>query len=192
MAGGSDTNYSLVLSNGTLTVTPYALTVTADGQTKVYGTTDPALTYQITSGALANGDTLSGALTRAAGEHVGSYAIAQGTLSAGTNYTLTYVGADLAITAEGLMVTADPQTKVYGTADPALSYQITSGALVGTDALSGALTRAAGEDVGGYAITQGTLAAATDYTLSYVGAELAIIPAPLTITADAQIGRAHV
>ena len=38
-----------------------------------------------------------------------------------------------------------PQTKVYGTPDPLLTYQITSGTLVGTDAFSGSLTRAAGD-----------------------------------------------
>ncbi len=42
-------------------------------KTKVYGTSDPALTYQVTSGSLINGDTLTGSLTRAAGENAGSY-----------------------------------------------------------------------------------------------------------------------
>ena len=38
-------------------------------------------------------------------------------------------------------MTADPRTKVYGAADPALTYQITGGALVGSDSLSGTLSR---------------------------------------------------
>src|SRR5205814_8685441 len=71
LTGGSDTNYSLVLSNGTLTVTAYALSVSADAQTKSYGDSDPTLTYQISSGALVNGDTLTGALARVAGEAIG-------------------------------------------------------------------------------------------------------------------------
>ena len=43
--------------------------------------------------SLVAGDSFSGALTRAAGEAVGTYAIEQGTLVLSTNYTLTYVGA---------------------------------------------------------------------------------------------------
>ena len=57
--------------------------VTADPQTKVYGATDPALTY--THGTLLNGDTnavFSGELARVAGENVDTYAINQGSLSA--------------------------------------------------------------------------------------------------------------
>ena len=57
-----------------------------------------ALTYQITSGSLVAGDGFSGALTRAAGEAVGSYAIQQGTLALNSNYTLTFVGTNFTIT----------------------------------------------------------------------------------------------
>ena len=76
--------------------------MTADAKSKVYGTADPSLTYQVTSGSLVTGDSFSGALTRATGENVGSYPILQGTLTAGTNYTLTYVGANLTITPAAL------------------------------------------------------------------------------------------
>ena len=186
VSGGSDTNYSFVLSNGTLTVTSAVLAVTADPRTKVYGATDPALTYQITSGSLLAGDSITGSLSRVVGETVGSYPINQGTLTAGTNYTLTFNSTNLAITPAPLTVSADPRSKVYGTADPALTYQITSGALVGTDVLSGTLVRLAGEGVGNYAINQGTLSAGTNYTLTFNPATLSITPAALTVTADAK------
>jgi len=52
----------------------------------------------VTGGALVNADSFTGALTRAPGDTVGTYAIQQGTLSLGTNYSLTYVGANLTIT----------------------------------------------------------------------------------------------
>ncbi len=100
-AGMTSTNYTLTFTNGTLTVAPAALTVTADPRTKLYGDGDPALAYRITSGGLVNGENLSGALSREAGEDVGTYAILQGTLAASTNYALTYVGADLTITHGG-------------------------------------------------------------------------------------------
>ena len=114
------------------------------------------LTYQITSGSLVFGDTFSGSLTRDPGEDVGAYAINQGTLALPASYDLTYIGDDLTITQRPITVTADPQTKVYGDPDPALTYTVTSGSLVGTDDFSGELTRDTGDDVGTYAITQGT------------------------------------
>ncbi|HEY7107415.1 MAG TPA: MBG domain-containing protein [Acidimicrobiia bacterium] len=85
-----------------------------------------------------------------------------------------------------MTVTADPQSKTYGDADPALTYQITSGSLAFADSFSGALTRDAGEDVSSYAITRGTLALSPNYDLSYVGANLTITRKPITVTADAQ------
>jgi hypothetical protein len=160
------------------------VTVTADAKSKVYGTTDPALTYQITSGSLAFTDSFAGSLMRDAGETVGAYAINQGALALNSNYTLTYVGANLMITKRPVTVTADAKAKVYGTADPALTYQITSGTLAFSDGFAGDLTRATGEDVGTYAINQGTLALNGNYTLTYVGANLTITKATLTVTAD--------
>jgi hypothetical protein len=174
LTGGADTNYSLVLSNGTLAVTAAAVTITADAKTKPYGATDPALTYQITSGALDGSDSLSGSLSRLAGETIGDYAIQQGTLTAGTNYALTFNPANITITTAALVVTADEKSKVYGATDPAFTYQITGGALVGSDSLSGSLSRVTGETVGSHAINQGTLTAGTNYQLNYVAANLTI------------------
>src|SRR5204862_142816 len=143
-----------------LTITARPITVTANPETKVYGTVvDPALTYQVTSGSLVAEDGFTGSLTRVAGENVGAYAIVQGTLTAGSNYNLTYAGANLTITLRPITVTADPKAKVYGYADPALTYQITSGSLAFSNTFTGALIRAAGETVTAspYPIQQGTL-----------------------------------
>jgi hypothetical protein len=81
-----------------VTVNPRPITVTADAQTKVYGETDPELTYQITAGSLVFGDVFTGGLTRVAGEDAGTYAITQGSLALNSNYILTYIGANLTIT----------------------------------------------------------------------------------------------
>ena len=75
-----------------------ALTVTADAKSKTEGEADPALTYR--AEGLADGDSLSGALTRTEGEAVGKYDILQGTLAASDDYSLTYIGAKLEITAK--------------------------------------------------------------------------------------------
>ncbi|MBN7803736.1 hypothetical protein J0A67_22980, partial [Algoriphagus aestuariicola] len=68
----------------------------------------------------------TGALGRDAGEDVGNYAITQGTLALSSNYDLSFVEGNLEITVREIEVTADDQTKVYGEADPALTYQVTS------------------------------------------------------------------
>ncbi len=171
----ANSNYDLTFKNGTLTIDKRAIEVTADNKSKTYGDADPALTYKVTSGSLATGDGLSGALTREAGQDVGTYAIQQGTLSANSNYTLTYVGANLTIAQRAITVTADAKTKLLGAPDPALTYQVTSGSLVAGDSFSGALTRAPGENVGTYAITQGTLSLSGNYNLTFVGSTLKII-----------------
>ncbi|WP_175426438.1 MBG domain-containing protein [Azospirillum brasilense] len=183
--------YAISLSNtGLFTVTPRSLTVTADAQSRTYGDANLTLTYAITSGSLANGDTLSGSLATAAtgASGVGTYAITQGSLAASPNYALTYTGANLTVTPRSLTVTADAQSRSYGDANPALTYAITSGSLVNGDALSGnlATTATGASGVGAYAITQGSLAASSNYTLTYSGANLTVTPRGLAVTAGAQ------
>jgi len=188
-------NYNIVLSSVTFAITPRDLSVTPNsGQNKIYGAGDPTLTY--TFGTLYNGDTIavfSGALSRAAGANVGSYAITVGTLSAGSNYTIVLGSVTFAITPRNLTVTPTAgQSKIYGAANPVLAY--THGALYNgdTDAVfSSALSRAAGENVGSYAITVGTLSAGSNYTIIFTsGVTFAITPAgtsaALTVTSPVQ------
>jgi filamentous hemagglutinin family protein len=182
-------NYVLAFSGADLTVTPRSLTVTADAISRLYGNANPALTYTLGGDGLVGSDTLSGALATAAGatSNVGSYAIGQGTLSAGGNYTIAYNGADLTVTPRSLTVTADALSRLYGNANPALTYSLGGDGLAGSDTLSGALATAAGatSNVGGYAISQGTLSAGGNYALSFTGAYLTVTPRSLTVTADA-------
>jgi hypothetical protein len=184
-------NYALTFVGADLTIATRAIAVAADAQTKVYGEDDPSLTYRITSGELVAGDAFTGALTRAVGENIGAYVIGQGTLALSSNYALTFVGANLEITTRAIEVTADDQNKVYGDADPALSYQVTTGALVAVDAFTGSLTRESGEDVGAYVISQGTLALSSNYALTYVGADLTIEAKPITVTANAEQSKTY-
>jgi hypothetical protein len=182
-ATGLLSNYNITYYTANFSITAKPVTVTANsGQTKVYGDDDPVLTY-IFAPALVGDDSFTGALSRAAGEDVGAYAIAQGTLSASGNYVITFVPADFTITAKTITVTAEAKAKVYGNADPALTYTFTP-ALVGSDSFTGALSRVPGENVGSYAIEQGTLALSSNYTLDFTGATLTINLRPITITAD--------
>ena len=178
----ASSNYDLVFNGADLTITKATVTVTANAVSKTYGEADPTLTYQVSG--LVGSDALTGELTRDAGENVGTYEITQGTLAASSNYDLVFNGADLTITKATVTVTADAQSKVYGEADPSLTYNVTG--LVGSDALTGELTRDAGENVGTYEIKQGTLAASANYNLVFTGADLTITKATVTVTADAQ------
>lgn len=94
----AEDNVYLGLTTGgyPFTIQPAALQVVADGKVKAKGAADPALTYQATG--LIAPDGLGGALTRAAGETPGSYGIALGTVSAGSNYAIAYTPANLVIT----------------------------------------------------------------------------------------------
>ncbi|MBD1362329.1 cadherin-like beta sandwich domain-containing protein [Mucilaginibacter sp. ZT4R22] len=165
-------NYTLNFTGANLTIGKKTVNVTADAKTKSFGDSDPALTY--TADALASGDSFSGAITRAAGESFGTYAISQGTLavSNSSNYTLNFTGANLTINKKTINVTAAAKSKTYGDSDPALTY--TADALIGGDSFTGAITRDAGESFGTYAINQGSLTLSSNYTLNYTGANLSI------------------
>lgn len=84
-----------------LSITAKTLTIiTDDGQSKVYGASDPVFTY--TYSGLCSGDQITGALGRAAGENVGSYAINIGDLTAGSNYNIAFTPKDFVINAKDL------------------------------------------------------------------------------------------
>ena len=178
MSAGS--NYSIVYASTNLSVIPRSLTVAAETKSKVYGDSDPTLTY--THGTLVNNDTSSvftGSLSRVVGENVNSYAINQGTLSAGSNYTIAYAGANLSITPAPLSVTADAKTKNVGQADPPFTFQVSGLKFSDTVAtvVTGSLTRIPGEIAAVYNILQGSLAVGSNYALAYFGSTLTIIGA---------------
>ncbi|MBB6489313.1 YDG domain-containing protein [Rhizobium lusitanum] len=180
----ANSNYDISFTGANLTVTPRAITVTADAKSKIYGDANPALTY--TTSGLVNGDMLSGSLSTAAGQYsnVGGYGITLGSLG-NANYAITYNAANLTVTPRAMTVTADAKSKIYGDVNPALTY--TTSGLVNGDMLSGSLSTAAGQysNVGGYAINQGTLDN-TNYAISYTGADLTINKRAITVTASNQ------
>src|SRR5206468_6935599 len=137
------------------------------GQVMVRGSVDPTLTYVVSGLQFSDTEAgvLSGMLSRVAGEHVatGPYSILQGSLVANSDYSISFTGNSLTITTATLGVAANSQTKVYGSADPTLTYVVSGLQFSDTEAgvLTGLLSRAAGEHVvgGPYATRQGTLAA---------------------------------
>ena len=112
--------------------------------------------------------------------NIGVYGITQGTLAASTNYTVSsFTGANLTVTPRAITVTADAKSRAYGDANPVLTYQVGGSGLANGDTLSGALATSAtaASNAGVYGITQGSLAASSNYAFTFVGANLTITPA---------------
>jgi hypothetical protein len=178
---------------GGQTVNPAQLAVVADAQIKFYGLSDPPLTYKATGfqAGDSTGSVLTGSLTRVAGENVGSYPISQGSLAANANYTIIFTGSSLTINPATLYVAASPATKIYGQPDPPLGYTATGFKFSDNAAsvLSGMLARSQGETVAGspYLITQGSLTANANYTISFTGNILTITPASTTTTVSSSL-----
>lgn len=173
-------NYMAISEVFTLVINKRKVFITAHDQSKVYGEADPELTYSYEG--LFEGDTLWGELSRAPGEGAGSYDIIQHTLTASENYDLVFTKGTFVITPRPLTIKTYPESKVYGEADPVFRYDIIEGNLIGDDALSGALSREAGKDVGQYPINLGTLGN-PNYALTLVSDYLTITPRTLTLSA---------
>lgn len=181
VVGSNYTFATFTPANFSITAKQISVTVNS-GQTKVYGASDPALTYTASDAST----TFSGALSRVTGEDVGSYAITTGTLAVvGSNYIMaTFTPDNFSITIKPISVTVDAgQTKVYGAADPG-SYAYTCSDASTT--FSGSLSRTAGENVGSYLISTGTLAIiGSNYTMAtFTPANFSITAKPITVTAD--------
>jgi hypothetical protein len=96
--------YSISTGSLSTTVVGRAITITPTaGQSKLFGGSDPTIGYSITSGSLYGLDTLTGSLSRVAGENVGTYTIAIGTL-ANENYAITLASATFAIAVRIILV----------------------------------------------------------------------------------------
>lgn len=165
--------------------------VTADAKAKVYGTTDPVLTYKATG--LGLGMTVKGTLSRANNQNVGVYTISIGDLVAqNPNYTITFVSNTMTISPLPVVVTAVAKSKVYGTSDPAwndpASSWIVTPSITGLTAITGALTRKTGDSVGVYAIQQGTVTSANNpnYTITFVAKNFSVTPKPIYVVAEAK------
>lgn len=134
-------------------ITKAPIEITAHVDQKQFGDSDPELTYTITSGQLYNSDNLTGKLSRQSGENVGTYQIQKGTLSAGGNYQLTFVGNTFEIVKRQVKVNALKVTKQYGDADGQLTYELVDGTTEVQEGLNLKLEREKGELVGTYEIS---------------------------------------
>ena len=88
-------NYNIETSEGKLSITPLAVTVTAKDYTKYVGEKDPA--FEATVTGTINNDTVSYTISREKGETAGTYSITPAGAEAQGNYTVTYNAGTLTI-----------------------------------------------------------------------------------------------
>jgi|GEM_PF-2718277 hypothetical protein len=175
----------------TLTVSKASISVTGGSATQPYnGEALTSAETNVTSGALAENHSLSATLSgsqvvvgKSANIPSGAKIKDRDDIDVTHNYNITYAYGTLEVTPAALTVSAQNKVKVYGTEDPELTYEITSGALVGEDGFMGQITRVAGEDVGTYKIESGTLALSDNYELTFNSADFTINKATPVITA---------
>ena len=186
---GKLANYIVTINNGTLTVTPAPLVVTAASVSRLYGDPNPAFTGTIVG--IKNADPITATYASAATvtSDVGTYAIIPTLVDPSAklvNYAVTVVNGVLTINPAPLTFTVANATRVYGDANPAFS-----GSFVGIkngDVLSVAYTTpaTAASPVGTYPITPVvTGAKVADYTIIVNGGVLTITKAPLSVVAPA-------
>ena len=127
LSAAIDADYAISYVSGTLTITPVALLITANSQSKVYGAAIPTLTASYSG--FVNGDTSASLTTQpmltttaTASSHVSGnpYSItASGAVD--SDYTISYVSGTLTVTPAPLTITAYNTAKAYGAAVPTLA-----------------------------------------------------------------------
>ncbi len=184
--------------NGLLYGIVPVLSVTPDKLTSVYG--EKGNLTASYSGFIDGDDASSAGITGSASYDVSGSKSGAGFYHAG-NHEVSYVTGlasqlgyrfqdnplstqEWAVTPRALAIAADAAGKTYGDLDPLFNYHATG--LLRGDSVTGALARAVGEDVGDYAITQGSLTASSDYDLNYTANYLGISARALSVIADAQ------
>ena len=191
-SGAVDPNYTIAYVDGTVTVDPAALVVTASSSAVTYGDTVPAVTASYAG--FVNGDDASSlstapSCTTAASDSsgAGSYATScSGAVDA--DYTIAYQPGTIVIGQAPLVVVASSATMNYGDTPPAVtaSYQ---GLAAGDtpDSLTAqptcTATATSSSSVGNYA-TDCSGAVDGNYQITYEPGETVVDPAPLGITAS--------
>lgn len=187
-------NYTVGYQNGTLTIDPAMLTVTALNQTSTYGQ-NPALgTAGFSASGLVNGDTISGVrlttdATRASG--VGRYGIVASNASGKGlgNYAISYQNGTLAVDPAALTVIAGNGTSVYG--QPAeLPGWVVNGLVNGDRVTSVNVDtgHTVQSGVGSY-VTTASGATGTglgNYTITYQSGSWTVTPATVVVKPDNQ------
>ncbi|HET9836971.1 MAG TPA: MBG domain-containing protein [Candidatus Angelobacter sp.] len=169
----------------TITVTPAALSVTADNASRLYGAPNPPFTGSIVG--IKNGDNITATYATAATQAspVGTYAIVPTLVDPDSklgNYTVTSTNGVLTINPAPLTILANDATKILNAPNPSFTASYKGFVLGETPAvLSGVLscttTALTNSPVGSYPITCSGQSS-TNYSITYLPGTLHIIFAP--------------
>jgi len=186
-SGLTSGNYSITFANGTLTVNPAPLTVTANNDSKTYD----GLAYSggngVTYAGFVNGETsavLGGTIsyngTSQGAINAGSYLITPTGLTS-SNYSISYADGSLTVNPALLTVTANNDSKTYDGLAYSGGNGVTYSGFVNSESasvLGGTLTYGGTSqgavDLGSYSIIPAGLTG-NNYSLSYVGGTLDIL-----------------
>ena len=190
-AVGSDlTNYTIAYTDGTLTVGPATLTITANSRSKTYGQTVTFAGTEFSANGLVNGDTVTNVALNSAGAAASAtvggspYAIVP-SAAVGTglgNYNIAYANGLLTVTAgEPVVLWSNPNAITYGAALSVIQLNASSN-VVGSFAYTpgnGAVLNAGTNTL----TAVFTPSDAVDYQTVTNTVELVVNPAPLSVTA---------
>ncbi|MGO8902250.1 MAG: beta strand repeat-containing protein [Isosphaeraceae bacterium] len=190
----------------TLTVNPATLTITANNDSKTYGTlaTFSGTAFTETGLVTANGDSITGVTETSAGAPApatvaGSpYSIVP-SAAVGTglsNYTIAYVNGNLTVNAAALTITANSTSKTYGTLTTFSGTAFTETGLVTAngDTITGVTETSTGAPASAtvagspYSIVPSAAVGTglSNYTIAYVNGNLTVNAAALTVTPTAE------
>jgi hypothetical protein len=208
-AGSGLGNYTINYVNGSFTVNPAGLTITAKNESKTYGvaytpvTTNPG---EFTVSGLLNSDTVT-SISLSSGGYAATATVASSpytitpSAAAGSglgNYTINYVNGSFTVNPAGLTITASSVlSKTYGatyafdTTPPSSDFSVSG--LKNSDTVASISFTSAGAPASAAISTPGSPYAVVpsaaqgtglgNYTINYVNGSLAVTPALLTITA---------
>ena len=179
---------------------PAPLTITANDQTKPYGTTFIFTGAEFTTSGLVPGDTVdslsivsvgAAATAPVAGSPYPIVPFAADGIGL-ANYTITYVDGAMSVTIAALTITANDRTKPYGTTVTFTGTEFTTAGLLGTDTVTSVTLTSPGTpasaSVAGspYSIVPSAAVGTGlgNYAITYANGALTVTPATLTITAD--------
>lgn len=176
-----------------LTITPAPLTITADNQSKTYGSLFSFLGTEFSAGGLQNGETIGSAALSSAGAaataNAGLYPILIGGTAGGSfnpsNYAITYVPGTISVTPAPLTVIANNQIKTVGLPFSFAGLEFTAiglqnGEIIGSAALSSEGASALAS-AGLYAILVG---AATGGSFNPSNYAIAYVPGSMIVGGD--------
>jgi hypothetical protein len=212
-------NYDITYTSGNLAITARPITLTADNRTKVYGDvlTLGTTGFTKTSGTYANSEIASAVLLSSANAYAASTTQAANSsyinevvpsAATGTggflasNYDITYLPNNLAITTRPITLVADNRTKIYGDnlSLGTSSFAKTAGTYANSELATAVTLTSANGHAGNVAQEVGTYSSqvvpsaatgtggflASNYDITYTAGSLAITQKALTITSNDQ------